>query len=305
MTKVLYVTGWGRSGSTILDTLLGQVEGFFSTGELWSFFSAGLVSRRPCGCGAPLPECPVWGEVIERAFGSSGGVDAQAMAAFAASGPGTRHLPLLLAGRARWPAPYRDAVGRLYRAIQEVTGCRVIVDSSKAPPYGRLLESIPGLDVRVVHLVRDPRAVAYSWSRTRRHPDGDRELPRVPPGRSALMWTLTNVAARAFWGRSGRYLPVRYEDFVTEPRETVRRIVRFAGEDGAEPSFIDARRVRMGPTHTVYGNPSRFSHGVVELRPDVEWRERLPLRQRLLVTAATAPSLHRYGYRLVPRRSNS
>jgi len=34
MTKVLYIAGWGRSGSTILDNVLGQLDGCFSTGEL-------------------------------------------------------------------------------------------------------------------------------------------------------------------------------------------------------------------------------------------------------------------------------
>ena len=32
--KVLYIAGSGRSGSTILDRILGQLDGFFSVGEL-------------------------------------------------------------------------------------------------------------------------------------------------------------------------------------------------------------------------------------------------------------------------------
>ncbi|WP_420910932.1 sulfotransferase [Thermus thermophilus] len=32
--KVVFIGGYGRSGSTLLDRMLGQVEGFVSVGEL-------------------------------------------------------------------------------------------------------------------------------------------------------------------------------------------------------------------------------------------------------------------------------
>lgn len=44
--KVLYIAGWGRSGSTILDNVLGQVEGFFSGGELSYLWERGLSENR-------------------------------------------------------------------------------------------------------------------------------------------------------------------------------------------------------------------------------------------------------------------
>jgi hypothetical protein len=40
--NVLFVVGSGRSGSTLLDILLGQIPGFFSTGELHSLWWAGI-----------------------------------------------------------------------------------------------------------------------------------------------------------------------------------------------------------------------------------------------------------------------
>ena len=32
--KVVYITGAGRSGTTLLDILLGELDGFFSAGEM-------------------------------------------------------------------------------------------------------------------------------------------------------------------------------------------------------------------------------------------------------------------------------
>ena len=74
MTKVLYIAGWGRSGSTILDNVLGQVDGFFSAGELMFLWRRGLIEGRLCGCGRPLRDCDVWMHILDRAYPA--GVDA-------------------------------------------------------------------------------------------------------------------------------------------------------------------------------------------------------------------------------------
>src|SRR6266542_1121845 len=39
---VLFIGGYSRSGSTLLDLLLGQLPGFFSSGELAYIWSHGL-----------------------------------------------------------------------------------------------------------------------------------------------------------------------------------------------------------------------------------------------------------------------
>ena len=41
------------------------------------------------------------------------------------------------------------------------------IHSSKLPGYGVLVRDTPGFEFYVVHVVRDPRAVAYSWMRTK------------------------------------------------------------------------------------------------------------------------------------------
>ena len=61
-------------------------------------------------------------------------------------------------------------MGRLYRAIGEVTGARLIIDSSKVPSGAALL-SHAGVEAHLLHVVRDPRVVAYSWQRPKAHRD--------------------------------------------------------------------------------------------------------------------------------------
>jgi hypothetical protein len=180
-----------------------------------------------------------------------------------------------------------------------VTGCRVVVDSSKTPVYGRLLDTLPEVELFVVHLVRDPRGVAYSWRRPKAHV-GEREsrlMSMHGAFHSSLMWLLLNGTTRALWRRArGRYLLVRYEDFMARPRETIQRIAAHVGEQPRELPFVGEHAVRLESTHTVSGNPSRFTTGVVDLRADLEWAERLSRRDQLVSTLTASPLLKRYGY---------
>ncbi len=305
--KVLYIAGLGRSGSTVLGNVLGEIEGFFHGGEFNFIWEHNLMENRLCGCGAPFDECEVWGSVMKRAFGGIGGVDAREMVRLQSLGTRTRHVPLMLRARGRRVlasrlGKYLARLEKLYRAVQESTGSRVIVDSSKMPSYGYTLGMTPGIDLYVVHLVRDPRAAAYSWSRKKPRPDTDKRLymHRVGAAKSSLLWDAWNVSAEALWGGSGRYMRLRYEDFVEQPQRVVKAILGMLGEGTGRLPFTGERDVELEVSHTVSGNPNRFQSGLVRLRPDVEWALRMRPRDRRLVTLLTLPLLARYGYPVSP-----
>jgi hypothetical protein len=306
--KVLYVAGSGRSGSTILDRTLGQLDGFFSAGELCNLWERGLLARRRCGCGTPVPDCPVWGAVLAEAFGGPDGVDAGRLAAMTRRRLHLRSVPTALLGRDgrdRAGDEYHHALTRLYRAVQGQTGCRVIVDSSKSPVYAELVAAIRGLDMAVVHLVRDPRATAWSFLRNKRLPDygDDRFMQRQHPLVSARRWSLWQAVTELLWSRRpGRYLRLRYEDFVRDPQPAVWAIAALAGEAPSVLPFTGPATVRLATTHSVSGNPNRFGTGEVELRADEEWRRAMRTTDRAMVTALTWPLLLRYRYPLRPPR---
>jgi len=98
-TTVLYIAGTGRSGSTVLANLLGEVDGFFAAGEVRFLWQRGLVENRLCGCGAPVSECAVWREVFEVAARRGAPVDAAAMVRRLRDTGRIRHLPAMVAGR--------------------------------------------------------------------------------------------------------------------------------------------------------------------------------------------------------------
>jgi hypothetical protein len=253
--KVLYVAGSGRSGSTILDRTLGQLDGFFSVGELCNLWERGVLARRRCGCGTPVPDCPIWRQVLADTLGGTDSVDAARLAAVARHRLRVWSVPKLLLGRAGRRERtaddiYQATLARLYRAVQRRTGCRVIVDSSKSPVYARLLAAIPGVDVAVVHLVRDPRATAWSFLRKKKLPDfgDDRVMARQHPLVSARRWGVWQAATELLWrGRRGHYLRLHYEDFVRDPQAAVRPVIALVGEEPTGwPSPIRCRGTPTG-----------------------------------------------------------
>jgi hypothetical protein len=302
--KVLYVVGLGRSGSTILSNSLGQIPGFFSGGELNFIWRRNVIENRLCGCGRPVRECPVWTRVMDEAFGGMDGVDPREMMHLQNLGTRTRHIPSMMTeGGRRGLAERLEKLllnyGRLYEAIGTGTGSRVIVDSSKEPAHGFAMGMVPGVDFYALHLIRDPRAAAYSWSKKKYQPDTDTKeyMVRFSPTKSSALWDSWNASAEALWRRTPeRYLRVRYEDFVSDPRRSFEKILRLVREAEAEPPLVGEREVKLGVSHTVSGNPNRFETGAVELRPDHEWISKMNSRDRALVTALTLPLLKHYGY---------
>ncbi|GIU85508.1 MAG: sulfotransferase family protein [Acidimicrobiia bacterium] len=291
---VLLIAGSGRSGSTLLDGMLGSVAGVASVGEARYVWERGHCENRLCGCGRPFRECPFWAAVLERAYGGcSYELVAEVLAALR-NGTRVRHALAFLAGRRarveRRTAVLRDVLGRLYRAVAEVADARLVVDSSKSPMYGHLVERAHGVRLHVVHLVRDPRATAYSWQRHKPLEAGaPREyMERFGPWRSTALWTVWNLSAARLWSGSSRYRLLRYEDLVRDAPRAVEEVLRFVGHD-APATFVDRRSLVVRPGHRVAGNPDRLRSGLVRIRADEAWQRELPGATRWLIGAVTAP----------------
>jgi hypothetical protein len=301
--RVVLVAGAGRSGSTLLTLLLGSLPGTFAAGELRYLWQRGLVEHRLCGCGKPLPDCALWRTILHQTF--DGDVPANiddAIDAVNWIGNAT-NLPVMLRRPSSIP-PIGDLpvlLSRLYRAVAETTGAHTIIDSSKPPTYGWLVGTLPGVELSVIHLVRDPRGTAFSWLNPKAAVDRPKGglMPRKPAWKSALNWGVWNMATELlFRGRPDRLLRVRYEDLVAEPEATLASVLAFLGYAEVSLDALEGRSFHRCTSHTVAGNPLRLGNEPTVLRPNAVWEAELPTASRRVVTALAAPLLHRYGYRI-------
>lgn len=301
--KIAFITGFGRSGTTLVDNILAQVDGVFSAGELAYLWDRGVAEDRLCSCRQRVSACPVWSRVVADALPGASADDLAELVRVRESWSPGRTLRHDLAHRDpdAATAAYLDRLGSVVEALRRLTGARVLVDSSKSPGHGWLLRRLPGVEVYALHLVRDSRAVAWSWQKKKVYDDSGPEtmyMSRHSPARSARLWSVWNVATEILWRGDPRYLRMRYEAFAQAPETALTRILGFLGEPADRLPFIAPATVELYDLHTFAGNPSRFEVGPVSVRPDDGWRARQPAGQRRLVTALTWPLLLRYGYRL-------
>jgi hypothetical protein len=300
--RIILITGSGRSGSTILDNLLGQVPGFFSAGEVGNLWNYARPTDRLCSCGSRFRDCKLWRGVFKRILGE---VDLDsAWSRLEADTYQRLRLKDLwqlttAGGRRHFLHSTCEQRGRIldvYNAISAETGVRTIVDSSKSPGRAYLVTQIPELDVYVIHLVRDPRAVAFSWQRRKQDPSLPGTYMDVfGPVQSTLRWTLSQQVER-LCKIPARYVLIRYEDFIARPEHEFERIFEMIGDGAEQRPRIVNRTISLAPVHSIDGNPSRFTREPLILKPDEEWRRKMSTVNRALVTALTWPLLRRYGY---------
>ncbi len=236
-------------------------------------------------------------------------MNVQRIAELRASIDRTRFIPRLAA--AELPArmrqgltEYTDYYLKVYGAVADVTGSDTLIDSSKHASLAFCLARRPEVDLRVIHLVRDSRAVAYSWTTRVARPDagGESYMTTYRPVRAAGHWNSENFALQLLARRGTPVLRVRYEDLVRSPEQTVRLLAGFAGlrADESTLGFLgtdgDSRTAMLHEAHTASGNPMRFSTGEVTIRGDERWRDAMPGGHRRAVTTMTLPLLSHYGY---------
>jgi len=308
--RVLFIAGWGRSGSTLLARMLGQVPGVFAAGELRDVWLRGIIEDRLCGCGNTFRACETWRAIGEAAFGGWEALDVEEVASLRRRLDRPWMIPRILGSKLTPELDadvvrYVDRLSRLHGAIAAVTEAKLVVDSSKIATSALFLRQVPGMDLRALHLVRDPRGVVYSWQRHLERGDenvefgdGERSMLRYGTVTASARYLGYNAAAHglAALGVPSRFL--RYEDLLMAPRTTLARVLRFAGiePEVASLAFLRDGTVELVLDHTVDGNPMRLQQGSVRLRRDNEWTREMPTARRTAVAALTAPLLAAYGY---------
>jgi hypothetical protein len=295
-TKVLFIGGEGRSGSTVLERLLANEPGTCAIGEGKYLFERGIGSGELCGCGSPVPECEFWSEVGQRLVGGWDSSEGQDLVAFFTRFNSPRKLPATVLGRGADVRRARKVLAELYPIIAEVSGAPLVIDSSKHPAWAYLLAGTDTVDLRVVHLVRHPSGVVQSWSRAVERPQaevgtGDRLMPAHRPVEVAVRWAIFN---RLFHRLARRGVPtvlVRYEDYVEDLEGTMRACLGLFGLPfGTAPEG-------MGTGHGIAGNPSRFADGDQAIRVDNRWITDMSVVRHFWVSALTWRTRAAYGYR--------
>lgn len=275
--KVLYIGGDGRSGSTLLGKILGEIPGFFHVGELTHICAHGLSRNYLCGCGLHFYDCPFWMAVLDDAFGGADKIDVELIKKHKRRVERIRRvpryiLPLLRSAEYRQiEVDYSTSLQQLYRSIQKISGCNVIVDGSKLFTYGLILSQVPGIEMHLLHLTRDSRGVAFSKQRKKKRPEIAGQTVYMPVRshlRSTLEWDLRNLVTEMVLQRSSiSYHQLNYEQFVSDASSSVAKIITRFGKNASGIEFLNNDTFVLSATdHSIGGNPLKFRNGPIKLK---------------------------------------
>ena len=306
--RILYVGGYVRSGTTIVDMLLGMNQNTLAVGEINIIFRQVVRTVDPvkCSCGKLLRDCPLWSQVLERFHTALPDMSFE-------------HADLITRKVETYPERLRDAsrywddyvkIWRvIFNAIAEISGASIIIDSSKTGRHSLcrpLSLAQAGFDVNLLQMMRDPRAV--TWSKLRREIDKGHLTSNRSLFAASLLsgfhWSLTNLSTgwQYHGGKKLPYYETRYEDFMDHPVETLHAAEQTFHMDFSRAIEIVQTDSEIESGHLASGNEIRFQTPLHLRKQPPTWKSDLPRSAKLGVLVST-PVAHFYGYHLTDYRS--
>ena len=297
MTRIVYILAASHSGSTLLAMLLGRHPELCTVGELKAT-ALGDVNEYRCSCGERILACSFWTRVSAEM--QRRGIDYQVSRAGTDFRTDMSPYVLKLLGplhRGRAMEALRDAAlslspvwrqrlpeiqtrnAALAASVLKLTGKKALVDSSKIGIRLKYLLRTPGLDVKVVRLVRDGRGVALTYTDPGEFADardpslkcggtGRPHTFQLPLAQAARTWRRSNEEASAIIRQlpPDRSIEIRYEQLCAFPERSLRHVFEFIGVD-PDTVALDFRSTE----HHVVGNGMRLDSAAA-IQLDERWR---------------------------------
>jgi len=192
----------------------------------------------------------------------------------------------------------------LIQCLLDLSGKRIIVDSSKIGLRLKYLQKIDELDIYVLRLIRDGRSVALTYMDPARFADAmdpalrgvgtdsQRLSERLSMKEAAYEWKRSNEEADCILRQfnSNRWMEVRYEELCRSPNIVLAELAKFIG--------VDARKIslnfRSNETHVI-GNGMRLD-GHSDIRFDERWKNQLTAADLNTFDAIAGRLNRRLGY---------
>lgn len=252
--KIVYIMGDGRSGSTLLDSILSNLSESISVGECNRFWVRYYEGKTRCGCGEHMQQCTLWSEVHQRLEKRLHNYNPEAFQRQVKEIQLYKNYKQLsnLINSPDWQ-DFTTVVKEYYSLIAEITGKRIIIDSSKGVSWAYVLQSLDFADVRILHLERKLQAVANSWKKDIRLPEYievEEWMPKRSNRQIIKTWLKIKVMAKSI-NRNGSYLYLSYEELCKRPEFWLQKVAYFVEEKLNVASLI------AKPNHAIGGNPMR------------------------------------------------
>jgi hypothetical protein len=268
---LIYIAADSRSGSTLLDLLIGNHSEVISIGELRRLHEH-FNGNYACTCDTLLSTCSFW-NAVERRLNSSN----QSMVSMQTLIPRSKTvfhdlvylLPSYFLNALSHGVPWLSRDIEIAKnnllvvdALCEENQTRYLVDSSKVFKLCRLYHSLRPKFCKTIFLIRDGRGACHSRSKN------GSSLKS-----SANVWSMVQI--KFFFLKlivpKQNKLTVYYESLCRNPEKEMKRICQFTGIQ-FEQNCVQL--VKLGK-HNICGSPMRFRTDETQIRLDESWMSAL------------------------------
>ena len=302
----LFISCAAHSGSTLLALLLATHPRITSVGELRPMNIPKGYKIPECSCGAPIEECTFWRNVdLEMEakghsfLNSTTSIDFSRFWVKIQTFPlGNRIFESLRKHVFNFVANEKTALDKLARFHQHVAesallyeNTDIFADATKSyylfNTLAQRLEFRERMHLKLIHLVRDVRGVAFSVAKRRRPQDWDKTIEIA-----AKYWVRANQAVhliqRAYMNANDVFL-LRYSDLCHNPEASIEQLSRFIG---VTPKFLigDIDNTQ----YHIFGNEMRKIR-LKEIREDTQWQEKLSQSDLRTIKRIAGRMSQKYG----------
>tara|TARA_B110000967_G_C18898049_1_gene572298 strand:- start:1053 stop:1916 length:864 start_codon:yes stop_codon:yes gene_type:complete len=280
--NTIYLLGAGRSGTTMLATILNNHPKIYTIGEMHQFLDY-LLEDKDCSCGEYLSQCPFWSSVMKNLdvsiLKNKYNVD------LSNNLEKHRLIPLYLMGKPIHPK-YREMTDMVFGAIQSKVEKPWILDSSKYNSRYLLLRKNKRINLKGIYLVRDVRGVINSFGKNVQTPK--------KPLLAILYYSLINFWSQWICFFDKRIIKIRYEDFVNEPDKMIQKIEQHLFESTHKISNLTNEIFEI--PHIIAGNRLRSQKQLV-IKKDMKWKENISRGKQLIYYFLTLPLMILNNYK--------
>lgn len=296
--SIIYIAGYGRSGSTLLTILLDAHPQLAGVGEICHLLTEWETSDRRCSCGQLYADCSFWGDLYRQVR-----PPAQLMKKVES----VKALPGALKGNFSSSTRYYEFQRRLFAYIRHQSGKPIVVDASKTAwlamsrPFA--LQYLLDEDVYLIHLVRDGLAVTEAQVLTgqNRNLEAGGTIQSGSAWRTSLGWVAANQAAEEVARRlpAERVLRIQFESLLREPEMVMKKIGEWCHLDMASVVTKLQENDKFTVGHLVAGNRLRFESTLqLKRRPTHQGGYQLWPHQRYFFRLIGGRLQQRYGYQI-------
>lgn len=298
--KIIYVTGYGKSGATLIGRHLGSSQNAFFVGELKYFWSRGLLKNYECTCGEKVYDCSIWKGVIDEYLQSFPSIDIEKLydefreferiknyfkLKNINKDRGDNDLKLFL-------AKYLEHNEKLYEIIAKVSGKNILVDISRIPGRLLALSFSKKFEIYPVYLMRDPRGVLNSFIQADMRYYGENRHSIL---RQLITWNANTLFSVKHINNLSpeKFLFILYSEYVKNPGIELHQLKELFNDDFSCTRKDGKVSINLEPGHVFAGNRSRLQSGDVSISEDTKWSKQLNKFYKGLALTMSLP-LYKY-----------